>query len=243
MAVLSSDELKKLKQKKYRQQLGYFLAEGEHLVAELERASRAHPALLASALYVTAKYDTWPSGLSKQVISDKLMKQLSETTTPQGILACVPMAAVLAVATDRTQGEQGLYLHEVQDPGNLGTILRTLAWFGGFRCLLSPGSVDPFNGKVVRASMGAIFHVPVETDVCPEALTQRYRQIACLDLSGAPLSSEAFHGAECLAFGNEARGLPQALRGVARFSIPGCGNIDSLNLASSVNMAVYELRR
>ena len=72
-------------------------------------------------------------------------------------------------------GERAVYLHEIQDPGNLGTILRTLAWFGNFRCLLSPDSVDVHNGKVVRASMGAIFHVPVEIDVPLEALPAALR--------------------------------------------------------------------
>ena len=69
-------------------------------------------------------------------------------------------------------------------PGNLGTILRTLAWFGSFRCLLSPDSVDVHNGKAVRASMGAIFHVPVEIDVPIDALPARFGRIASLDLQG-----------------------------------------------------------
>ena len=89
------------------------------------------------------------------------MMQISETRSPQGIAAVVP----LLTAPAPQPGERAIYLHEIQDPGNLGTILRTLAWFGGFRCLLSPDSVDVHNGKVVRASMGAIFHVPVEIDV------------------------------------------------------------------------------
>ncbi len=250
MTLLKMDELKKLHQKKYRRQFGCFLAEGEHLVQELQKATYANPALLASELYLTEKNQDWPSVLAKHVVSDRLMKQLSDTTSPQGIVACVPMAAVLGagscVSTDAAAGERGVYLHEIQDPGNLGTILRTLAWFGGFRCLLSPGSVDPFNNKVVRASMGAIFHVALETDVPAAALTQRYRAIACLDMEGESLQSAAFHQAECLAFGSEAGGLPASLLqqpGSKTFSIPGSGSIDSLNLASTVNMSVYELRR
>jgi RNA methyltransferase, TrmH family len=139
-----------------------------------------------------------------------------------------------------------VYLHELQDPGNLGTILRTLAWFGNFRCLLSPDSVDVHNGKVVRASMGAIFHVPVEHDVTLDSLRERFADIACLDLRGAPIAAPRFREFECYVFGNEARGLPreqmEAL-GAQPFTIAGAGAIESLNVASTVNICLYELTR
>ena len=114
-----------------------------------------------------------------------------------------------AAAARRATDERAIYLHEIQDPGNLGTILRTLAWFGNFRCLLSPDSVDPYNSKVVRASMGAIFHVPVEFDVALLSLPERFARIACLDMSGAPVQSPEFAAFDCYLFGNEARGLPR----------------------------------
>ena len=85
------------------------------------------------------------------MVNSRHMAQLSETRSPQGIAAVVPLLAAPAPQP----GERAIYLHEIQDPGNLGTILRTLAWFGDFRCLLSPDSVDVHNGKSVRASMGA----------------------------------------------------------------------------------------
>jgi RNA methyltransferase, TrmH family len=143
-------------------------------------------------------------------------------------------------------GERAIYLHEIQDPGNLGTILRTLAWFGNFRCLLSPNSVDLHNGKAVRASMGAIFHVPVEIDVPFEALPARFARIASLDLHGQPISTPAFREFDCYIYGNEARGLPRdALAGmnVTAFTIAGTGAIESLNVATTVNICQYELTR
>ncbi len=124
--------------------------------------------------------------------------------------------------------------------------MRTLAWFGGFRCLLSPGSVDPFNPKVVRASMGAIFHVPLETEVPLDGLSSRYNSVACLDLNGDQLTAESFRQHDCYLFGNEARGVPhEALAQLAAtpYTIPGNGEIESLNLASAVNMCAYELVR
>lgn len=238
------DDIKKLHQKKYRQSFGQFLVEGEHLVLELEKAAKQAPHWRNAQLYVTGAYEHWPSLWPKHVISDRQMAQLSDTRTPQGILALVPLPP--AARGENASREKALYLHEVQDPGNLGTILRTLAWFGGFRCLLSPGSVDPFNPKVVRASMGAIFHVPLETEIALNTLGHRYSRIACLDINGEAITTAEFRAQDCYLFGNEARGVPrQALTelGASAFTIPGAAAIESLNLASAVNIAVYELNR
>jgi len=178
-------------------------------------------------------------------ISDKQMQKISDTKSPQGIVAVVPLSAVLVPEKNNPQ-ERTIYLHEIQDPGNLGTILRTLAWFGGFKCVLSPNSVDPFNPKVVRASMGAIFHVPIEIDVPLNTLRARFNQFACLDIEGAALSAPTFSDHQCFIFGNEARGVPrEQLDGlnVQSFSIHGNGVLESLNLATAVNMCAYELNR
>lgn len=238
------DDIKKLQQKKYRQSLGHFLVEGEHLVLELEKAAAGNPHWQQAELYVTEVYQDWQGPWPRHLISERQMAQLADTKTPQGILAVAPLPS--AASTAPLQGEKAVYLHEVQDPGNLGTILRTLAWFGGFRCLLSPGSVDPYNPKVVRASMGAIFHVPLETDVSLDAITSRYPRIACLDIDGDATTNPEFQHHDCYLFGNEARGLPNdALSHLSarRYSISGAGLVESLNLASAVNMAVYELNR
>jgi TrmH family RNA methyltransferase len=171
------------------------------------------------------------------------MAQISNTKTPQGILAVVPF---LPASVNATKTERAVYLHEVQDPGNLGTILRTLAWFGNFRLLLSANSVDPYNPKVVRSSMGAIFHVAMELDVPLESLKQRFNKIACLDMHGKVLSDVSFKEFDCYVFGNEARGVPRehlAAMNAQAFTIQGSGAIESLNLASAVNMCVYELMR
>ena len=236
------DDIKKLDQKKFREELGHFVVEGEHLVQELERAAVRDARLRQSEIYVTRDYVDWPTALPKQVIQSKQMAQISETRSPQGIAAVVPLLEPPAPRPD----ERAIYLHEIQDPGNFGTILRTLAWFGNFRCLTSPDSVDVHNGKVVRASMGAVFHVAVEVDVPLETLPARYPRIACLDLAGAPLASRGFREFDCYVFGNEARGLPRGqieALGAKSFTIPGTGAIESLNVAASVNISLYELNR
>jgi TrmH family RNA methyltransferase len=236
------DDLKKLHQKKYREEYGHYLVEGEHLVLELQKAAARDERLLAAELYVTHEYGALPGPFTIHVINARHMAQVTETRAPQGVIAVVPS---LPPAAPRP-GERAVCLHEIQDPGNLGTILRTLAWFGGFRCLLTPGSVDPHNAKVIRAGMGATFHVPVEVDVPLASLPSRYPRIACLDTRGAPVQSPQFAGFDCYLFGNEARGLPDeatSAAGAQPFTIPGGQAIDSLNLAAAVNICVYELNR
>ena len=236
------EDIKKLHQKKFREEHGCFLLEGEHLVQELEKAVASDQRLRASEIYVTREYEHWRSSLPIHVINSRHMTQLSETRSPQGIAAVVP----LRVAPAPQAGERAVYLHEIQDPGNLGTILRTLAWFGGFRCLLSPGSVDLHNGKAVRASMGAIFHVPVEIDVSIDSLPGRFNRIASLDLRGQSIAMPAFRDFDCYVYGNEARGLPrEALKALnsTAYTIVGAGTIESLNVATTVNICLYELHR
>ncbi|MBV1790274.1 RNA methyltransferase [Marinobacterium sp. D7] len=237
------DDIKKLQQKKYRAQLGYCLVEGEHLVLELQRAAAQRPALLGAELYLTDSYQHWDSPFRHHLISERQMASISDTKTPQGIVALVPIDALQPAPSS---GEPAIYLHQIQDPGNLGTILRTLAWFGGYRCLLSPGSVDPYNPKVIRASMGAIFHVPLESEVPIDTLSGRYHQPGYLDMQGDPISSPGFASCDCYIFGNEARGVPHealsALNAQA-FTIPGSGLIESLNLGTAVSLSVYERQR
>ena len=236
------EDIKKLHQKKFREELKHFVIEGEHLVQELEKAAVRDARLRQAEIYVTRDYAHWSSKLPMHVVQSKQMAQISETRSPQGIAAVVPLIEPAAPQA----GERAIYLHEIQDPGNFGTILRTLAWFGNFRCLCSADSVDLHNGKVVRASMGAIFHVPVEFDVPMHTLPSRFPRIACLDLHGQSIASQAFREFDCYLFGNEARGLPQAQMstlGAKSFTIPGTGAIDSLNVASTVNICLYELNR
>jgi TrmH family RNA methyltransferase len=236
------EDIKKLHQKKFREEFDCFLLEGEHLVQELQKAAAHDARLRASEIYLTREYAHWTSPFPIHVVNSRHMTQLSETRSPQGIAAVVPLVAAPAPKP----GERAIYLYEIQDPGNLGTILRTLAWFGKFRCLLSPNSVDVHNGKAVRASMGAIFHVPVEVDVPMEALPARFGRIASLDLQGKPIAAPEFRDFDCYIYGNEARGLPrEALAGMnaTAFTIEGTGAIESLNVATTVTICQYELRR
>ncbi|MEO8309501.1 MAG: RNA methyltransferase [Pseudomonadota bacterium] len=236
------EDIKKLHQKKFREEYGCFLLEGEHLVQELQKAAVHDARLRLSEVYFTREYSHWVSALTTHVVNSRHMMQISETRSPQGIAAVVPLLAAPAPQA----GERAIYLHEIQDPGNLGTILRTLAWFGNFRCLLSPDCVDVHNGKVVRAGMGAIFHVPVEIDVPLATLPARFGRIACLDLLGQSIATPAFRNFDCYVFGSEGRGLPREVLAAMQaqpFTIAGAGAIESLNVAATVNICQYELNR
>lgn len=242
MQRMKIDDVKKLDQKKYREQFGCFLAEGEHLVLELEKAATNNTALQASELYVTEHYADWDTRFHKHLVSERIMQQLCDTRSPQGIVARVPISALLQLP----RLPRAVFLYEVQDPGNLGAILRTLGWFGGFECLLSPGCVDPFNSKVVRASMGAIFYVPLVLDADIQSVAKDSKHPACLSLTGVAPHTAGFGETDCLIFGNEARGIPEHVleqSNASAYTIQGCGQIDSLNLAATVNMCVYELMR
>jgi RNA methyltransferase, TrmH family len=236
------EDIKKLHHKKHREEFGCFLLEGEHLVQELQKAAMHDARLRSSEIYFTQEYAHWQTQFKTHVVNSPHMMQLSETRSPQGIAAVVPLLGASAPHA----GDRAIYLHEIQDPGNLGTILRTLAWFGGFRCLLSPGSVDLHNGKVLRASMGAIFNVQVEIDVPMDSLPARFGRVASLEFKGRSIATTAFRNFDCFVFGNEGRGLPrEALDAVKAqpFTIAGTGAIDSLNVAATVNICQYELHR
>ena len=245
-------DVKKLHQKKHRSQLGQYLVEGEHLILELNKAMSGQPKSDGKiTLYLTDEYQAFASTLDNNFervnVTQQQMSALSDTKTPQGIIASVPLPSSSIAGQTKSQSnlnERSIYLHEIQDPGNLGTILRSLAWFGNFRLLLSPNSVDPYNPKVVRASMGAIFHVPLELDVELNSLEQRFKSFAYLDLIGEPVNHPRFAEYDCYLFGNEARGVPQqalSSPNAQAFTIRGSGTIDSLNLASAVNICVYQL--
>jgi RNA methyltransferase, TrmH family len=197
------DDLRKLHQKKFRESFGHFLVEGEHLVLELQKAALHDSRLRGSEIYVTHEFGQWQSPFPTHVINARHMAQLSETRAPQGIVAVVP----LLTPPPARAGEIAICLHQIQDPGNLGTILRTLAWLGSFRCLLTPGSVELFNAKAIRASMGACSTCPWKR-TCARSRWPRVIRASPASTSAARRSIAGFREHDCYLFGSEAHGLP-----------------------------------
>ena len=242
---------------------GCCAVEGQHLLEEAFRSPVEVVALLASqsAEAQLARFEAAnPSAGSGQVgrirsyvTSDRIFRALAPTETPQGLAALVRLATPpLEEALSRPSHGAGLAvaLIGLQDPGNLGTILRSLEAFGGAACLLGPDSVSPYNPKAVRASAGSLFRVPVYRGVASDKILDLARRHGLQAVALAPRASLALNQLDLTKptvffIGREGSGLPddllkQADR-VAR--IPLAAGVESLNAAMAASLALYEAAR
>lgn len=178
-------------------------------------------------------------------VSDDVMRAMSETITPQGILAICTIPSISLDSITLNGTRKFIYLSEVQDPGNAGTILRSADAFGMDAVITSPGSVDMYSPKVVRSTAGSLWHIPVfESIELQDLLSLKALQAIALGSGGSkPLSSFISTG-DCVAiFGNEARGLAseQLLRDIESVHIPMPGSAESLNLSAAASILMYHL--
>ena len=177
-------------------------------------------------------------------VSDEVMKEMSETITPQGILAVcsIPKRELNSISLNGSS--KFIYLSEVQDPGNAGTILRSADAFAMDAVITSPGSVDMYSPKVVRSTAGSLWHIPVFESVPLEELLALGVKAFSLGASGSK-TLEAFdaNGDVAAVFGNEARGLStaQQVDAIEVVSIPMPGNAESLNLSAAASIVMYHL--
>lgn len=237
-----------------RSTTGRFLAEGPQAVREA-LAAGAVTELFCTPAAVARHRDVvagWSGHL--QTLSEQAAAGLSETVTPQGIVAVC--TAVDRPGTEAVQPGRRLavLLVEINDPGNAGTILRTADAAGAGGVLFSAGSVDPYNGKCVRASAGSLFHVDVVRDAVPAgvldaARTAGLRVLAATAEGERDLDDEVdsgrLAGPTLWVFGNEARGLPRDVAAGcdARVRIPVHGRAESLNLAAAAAVSLYASAR
>lgn len=241
-----------LLQAKHRRQRGDFLLEGVQGVREALNEGGAVRRLFVSAdtsQHHNALLDAAVSaGVPVTVCDDRAIARLATSVNPSGVVAhCAMPAHTLADAC--ADARLLVYLHEVSDPGNLGTIIRTADAAGADAVLLSPRSVDPFNDKALRSTAGSIFHLPVVTQV---SLTDAVGTVAGIGAtvlaaaaSGTPLTDAAV-GATLVeptmwVFGAEAHGLSEDALALAHrvVAVPHYGRAESLNLASAVAVCVY----
>lgn len=224
-----------------RRSHGLFLAEGEHLCLEALRAGQV------DTLLVEEGWIDFFSGLQGKagrvvVVSPQVLSVLSDSKSPQGCLAVCPLPEEqpLHSAVPRL-----LALNRLQDPGNLGTIWRTLdaAAFDGL--LVDPGCADPYSQKAVRASMGAVFRVPVYAcDNLALALSSLPHTRVAGDLHGSPYFAHPPFGPQvCLLVGNEGSGLDEELLSLAhhRLKLPIPGGAESLNAAVAAGLMIYDV--
>lgn len=235
--------VRKLAQKKYRSETGLFVAEGLRLCEEVP------PAQIEFGFY-TREFisDERAARLVERLnnleeISASTMERLSDTQTPQGILLIVRQK--LATLEEVMAKKIIAVLDGVQDPGNVGTILRTAAAFDCGMILLE-GSADIFNPKVVRSSMGAIFYLPVTTASRADLLTLRDVELvaAAVDSSAEIYWRHDFKRPVAIVFGSEALGVSKEILDVARkVFIPMDGYAESLNVATSAAIILSEAVR
>ncbi|QGP90863.1 23S rRNA (uridine(2479)-2'-O)-methyltransferase [Neomoorella glycerini] len=249
-----------LKERSWREKKGLYLIEGIHLLEEARQAGIPLEAVLYSPrIFVTPRGERLVAGLQGAgyrclAVAEDLMTAISTTVTPPGIVAVAPireqpLAALLAAAPP-SPPPLLIIAAAIQDPGNLGTIWRTALGAGATGLILTRGSVDPFNPKVVRAAMGATFKLPVVSGVEPAVLARELRaaglKLVVADV-GAPLVfwQADLRGPLALAVGSENQGPGPELRAAAtaRVGIPLVGAVESLNAAVAAALLLYEALR
>ena len=235
----------RLKKRALREEVRRFLVEGAQGVGE----ALAEDGRLLS-LFVTDELDplvarATAAGVPVDVVAGPVMERLTSTVTPQDVVGVSPF---VDVGLDALPGTGAVaVLHEVRDPGNAGTILRSADAAGAAGVVFAGPSVDAYNAKTVRASAGSIYHVPVVRDVATidalDALRASGRVVVAMDAAG---EDDLFDGelpaAPAFVFGNEANGLPAQVLDVAdrRVRVPQPGRAESLNLAAAATICLFE---
>jgi TrmH family RNA methyltransferase len=232
---------------KERKAAGQFVAEGLQCARE---ALKSNSGPRIETLYLTSNGRSKVeevsdlSALNIVDVSDEVMKEMSETITPQGILAVCTIPQVSFDLISLNGSRRFIYLSEVQDPGNAGTILRSADAFAMDAVITSPGSVDMYSPKVVRSTAGSLWHIPVFESVPLQELLDLGMNAFSLGAEGSKnLSQYQMSGDTLAVFGNEARGLSteQNMDSLDVVSIPMPGNAESLNLSAAASIVMYHL--
>jgi len=232
---------------KERKAAGQFVAEGLQCARE---ALVANNGPTIETLYVTSNGRIKVEELAELSafnvvdVSDEVMKEMSETITPQGILAIctIPQRNLSSITLDGSR--RFIYLSEVQDPGNAGTILRSADAFAMDAVITSPGSVDMYSPKVVRSTAGSLWHIPVFESVAIDEVLALGINAFSLGAGGAKELNQYQKSGDMVAvFGNEARGFStgQNVDSIDVVSIPMPGNAESLNLSAAASIVMYHL--
>lgn len=245
--------LRKLSMRKYRYKEKLWIAEGIRTVAQILKNNRE--AVLQIFLgenlsevptFIPAASELYASDLYS--VEPELLNSLSGTDTPQGILALCKMPDEPDPHHIAGMGDGILVaLDAIQDPGNLGTIIRTASWFGVSAILAGTGTADPFHPKTVRSTAGAAGTVPVLTGELSGMLTLLHSSgwdIRLLDTgkNADPLQHAKKPDKMVLVFGNEGNGISPAIKnmGYPSLTIPGNpGNVESLNVAMACGICMY----
>jgi TrmH family RNA methyltransferase len=249
---------RRLNKRAFRQRERAFLAEGPQAVAEA-----FHCGAQVTDLFVTVPARTRhgdlvgaiaTAGIPVHVVSGEVMDELAQTVTPQGLLAVCGFVDVPLAEVARAAPALVALLANVRDPGNAGTVLRTADAAGAHAVVFADASVDPYNGKCVRASAGSLFHLPVVAGTRLEEAVVTLREaglriVAADGRAGRSLDDPEVRarlaGPTAWMFGNEAWGLPPELVALADepVAVPIYGRAESLNLAAAAAVCLYASAR
>ena len=240
-----------MRQRKERRLAGAFVVEGVRSVGEALRSPHRVRDLFVTA-DVAAAHDSVvraasTAGVAVTVVTDRVAGALSETVHPQGATAVVDIPTTTLDDVISSSTRLVVVLHGVSDPGNAGTVIRTAAAAGADAVVFTHGSVDPYGAKCVRASAGAVLHVPLVVEADVAAATARLRE-AGLTVTAAALDGDDLYAGEdhlrrptAWLFGGEAHGLDPAAAAAADrvVRIPMTDRVESLNLAAAAALCIY----
>lgn len=247
-----------LKKAKERKEKKVFIVEGTKMVAEA-------PLEHLRAVYVSESYENHKEnkilletlqknceskGITYEIVADNVFKSVSDTQTPQGIMAIVSMPEYTIEQLLKNADTHLLILESIQDPGNLGTMVRTGEGAGITGVIMNKTTVDLFNPKTIRSTMGSIYRVPfLVVDDLEDLLLQLKEKGVSLfaaHLKGEhSYDEENYCNASAFLIGNEGNGLSDKIADLADtyIKIPMEGNVESLNAAISASVLMYEVNR
>lgn len=242
----------KLYKKETRSETGLFLLEGSQGFKEALQRPKLIQVAYATQDFANRNQDilqrAMAARVSVKIVSDNFLVEISDTVTPQGIVAVVSQFPVSVDAIVADSPKLVAMLINVRDPGNAGTIIRAADAAGCDALILSQDSVDLYNPKVVRSTTGSLFHLPVATDAAIAETIEKFRaasvQVLAADIKGEPLpalGAQQLNRPTLWLFGNEAWGLESDVleRADRVVSLPIYGAAESLNLATAASVCLY----
>ncbi len=239
--------IRSLEQKKYRKQTGLFVVEGQKSINDLLESDFAiHEIFIGTGLIDKVSI---PPHIPVTVVEDSEFERISLQKTPQKILALVEQKNWQIDILQIARSDIVLVLDNIQDPGNMGTILRTADWFGIRAILASNGTVDIYNPKVVQASMGAIFRIPVIYEDIVQTLGNAGElPVYGTFMQGDNIYTTSLENRGFIVMGNEANGIGKNTEKLItqRLTIPSFNpgkHPESLNVGMATAIVLSEFRR
>lgn len=250
-SIPSQAQVKKwtrLTDNKFRREEGLFAAEGVKVVEELLSSQWQAQAILL----LPEKRKYWekiiikaPADVLRYELSRAQWRNISQDKEPEGIMAIVALPREISFA-DYFPSASGniLILCEISNPGNLGALLRSALWFGFSNIIISTGSVEYTHPKVVRTSMGSLFHLNIVANIPLKKVLPEIKQSCYLIGSNVHrgLAPHMLPKKAALLLGSESHGLPEDILAMVdeQWSIPGSGKVDSLSLPQAAAIMMYE---